>query len=182
MAATTHLLTVREFAQLPEDEGPIYHELQRGELTAVTRPKWKHFLIQRNLRRFLEAIAEEGSMIDTELAFRPLPDGELRVADVAWISAQRLRHIDPEAYFSGVPELVIEVLSASNTASDLYDRENLCLSNGGLEFWVVDPIRCQVKVTTPDRHTVTYTSGQQMPLSLFGGHSLPVDEIFGQVL
>lgn len=182
MAATTHLLTVREFSQLLEDDGPTYHELQQGELKALTRPKWKHFLIQRNLRQALEAVAEQGSMVDTELAFQPIADGELRVADIAWISAQRLRDVDPEGYFHGVPELVIEVLSASNTASDLYDRESLCLSNGGFEFWVVDPARRQIKVSTPDRRTVTYTSGEQLPLPLFGGSSLPVDKIFGEVL
>ncbi len=153
MAATTHLLTVRE------------------------TPKWDHLLIQRNLRRTLQAVAEPGSMVATELAFQPVADGELRVADVAWISAQRLHDVDPEGYFQGIPELVIEVLSPSNTASDLYDRESLCLSNGGLEFWVVDPARRQIKVSTPDRRTVTYTSGEQVPLPLFGGSSLPVDQI-----
>ena len=27
MAATTHLMTVEEFRKLPEDSGPVYHEL-----------------------------------------------------------------------------------------------------------------------------------------------------------
>ena len=179
MALTTHLLTVSEFAQLQEDDGPVYHELHQGEVAAVTRPKWKHFLIQRSLRRLLEALSEPGSIVDTEFAFKPLPDGELRVANVAYVSAQKLGNVDPEGYFHGVPELVIEVLSASNTASDLYDRENLCLQNGGVEFWVVDPVRHQVKVSTPDRLTVTYASSQHIPLHLFGGSMLHVTDIFG---
>ncbi len=178
MAPITHLLTVSEFAQFPEDDGPVYHELHQGEVAAVTRPKWKHFLIQRGLRRLLEALSERGSIVDTEFAFKPVPDSELRVADVAYVSARRLGNVDPEGYFHGVPELVIEVLSASNTASDLYDRENLCLQNGGVEFWAVDPVRQQVKVSTPDRLTITYTSGQQIPLPLFGGNMLQVTDIF----
>ena len=179
MATATHLLTVREFSQLPEDDGACYHELRGGELTQVTRPKWKHFLIQRNIRRLLEVFAEAGSIVDTEVAFKPLPESELRVADVAWISASRLNDVDPEGYFHGVPELVVEVLSSSNTASDLYERESLCLENGCREFWIVDPARRNVRVSTPDGKTVTLTAGQEILLPLFNGGKLLVQDIFG---
>lgn len=36
MAATIHLMTVEAFRKLPEDQGPVYHELRHGELVAVT--------------------------------------------------------------------------------------------------------------------------------------------------
>jgi Uma2 family endonuclease len=39
MAATTHLMTVGEFLELPEDSGSVYHELRHGELVAVTPSK-----------------------------------------------------------------------------------------------------------------------------------------------
>ena len=42
MAVTTHLMTVEDFRKLPEDQGPVYHELRHGEVVAVTRPKLKH--------------------------------------------------------------------------------------------------------------------------------------------
>ncbi len=179
MAATTsQLMTVEAFSQLPDDDGPVYHELRHGEFVEVTRPKLKHFFIQRNLRRLLENVAEPESVVDTEFVFRALPEYELRVADVAWVSAARLKDVDRESHFRGTPELVVEVLSPSNSASEIYDREKLCLENGGQEFWVVDPDRRQVKVSTPDGHTVTYQSGQEIPLLLFGNANLAVDAIF----
>jgi hypothetical protein len=55
-------------------------------------------------------------------------------------------------------------------------REQICLENGAREFWAVDPVRSQVKVSTPDGHSVAYKSGQEIPL-LFGG-TLAVDSIF----
>jgi hypothetical protein len=63
---------------------------------------------------------------------------------------------------------VIEILSASNRAAEIFEKEKLCLENGAKEFWVVDSDRRQVKVSTPDGHTLTYTSGQEIPLPLFG--------------
>jgi Uma2 family endonuclease len=178
MATATRLLTVAEFSALPEDAGPVYHELRHGEVVAVTRPRLKHFFVQRTLRRLLESLADRGSIVDTEFAFRPLPEYELRVADVAWIAAERLQNLDPESHFPGAPDLVIEVLSRSNTASDIYDKEKLCLENGCREFWVVDPDRRQVKISTPDGHTTTWRADQEIPLPLFANARLAVHAIF----
>ena len=179
MAATTsQLMTVEEFQTLPKDDGPVYHELRQGELTSVTRPKLKHAVIQGRLRDALRAVAPQGSFVDTEAAFRALPEYELRVADVAYLSAERWKTADLEDNIRGAPDLVIEVLSPSNSASEIYDREMLCLENGGQEFWVVDPDRRQVKVSTPDGRTVTYQSGPEIPLPLFGNAKVAVNDIF----
>jgi Uma2 family endonuclease len=178
-ALTSKLMTVEEFLKLPEDDGPVYHELRNGELVSVTRPKLKHHLIQSRLRDILKPLAPAGSFVEYEVAFRALPEYELRVADVAYISRERFEQTDPNDYFHGAPDLVIEVLSPSNTASELYDKEKLCLENGAREFWVADSDRRQVKVTTPDGHTVTWQSGQEIPLSLLGNAKISVDAIFG---
>ncbi len=89
-----------------------------------------------------------------------------------------LKTADLEDNIRGAPDLVIEVLSPSNSASEIYDRENLCLENGAREFWVVDPDRRQVKVSTQDGRTVTYQSGQEIPLQLFGNARMALDAIF----
>jgi Uma2 family endonuclease len=179
MAATTsHLMTVEEFQRLPEDSGPVYHELRHGEIIAVIRPKLKHTLIQRNLRRILEHAAEPDSLVETEVAFRALPDYDLRVADVAYLSAARFATTDPNDNIQGATDLVIEVLSPSNTAAGIYDKEKLCLENGAKEFWVVDMDRRQVKVSTPDGRTLTYQSDQDISLPVLGGVKIAVDSIF----
>ena len=53
----------------------------------------------------------------------------------------------------------------------------MCLENGAVEFWIVDPKRRQVRVSTREGSTHTYKCGQSIPL-MFGGE-LPVDPIFG---
>jgi Uma2 family endonuclease len=178
MAATTHPMTVAKFRQLPEDQGPIYHELRHGEIIPVTRPKFKHFRIQKQLEKLLEPIAHGTGVVAMEFAFRPLPEHELWVADVAYVSQKRWDGIDPEDNLAGAPEMVIEVLSPSNSAAEIYDEEKLCLENGAQEFWVLDADRRQVKVSTPDGHTMTYQTGQEIPLPLFRGAKVAVDAIF----
>lgn len=171
-------MTVEQFRQLPKDDGPVYHELRRGEVVAVARPKLKHALIQSRVRDTLKSIAPAGAYVDSEVAFRALPEYELRVADVAYVSPERFRQADLDDNIRGAPDLVIEILSPSNTAAEMNEREKLCLENGAREFWVLDADLRQVKVSTPDGITTTYKPGQEIPLRVLGAGALKVDDIF----
>ena len=177
MPATTGLMTVDEFRQLPET-GPFYYELRHGELVKGTRPKFRHSLIQGRLQDLLRPAAGTAYWVSLELPFRALPEHEVRAADVAAIAYARREQTDPGDFLQGAPDLVIEVLSPSNTAEEIYDKERVCLANGCGEFWVVDPKLRQVKVSTPDGVTRTYQAGQEIPLALFGSAALTVGAIF----
>jgi Uma2 family endonuclease len=170
-------MTVEEFRALPET-GPFYYELRHGDIVRVTRPKLRHHLLQDRLVELLRAGAPAGTYVSMEVAFRALPEYELRVADVAVVSKDRFEQADPNDNFRGAPDLVIEVLSPSNTAAEMFDKEKLCLENGCSEFWIVDGALRQVKVSTPDGITTTFSAGQEIPLRVFGGCVLKVDAIF----
>lgn len=176
--ATTHtrLMSFAEFAQLPDPQTCRY-ELRHGELVTVAPPKHKHYLVQRRLRRLLESAAGDAGEVDREMAFRALPEHEYRVADVAFVTNARWVQIPPEGNLHGVPELVIEVLSLSNTVAEIIDKKTVCLENGGREFWVVDIEHRQVEVSTPDGRTMTYKSGRHIPLFFAANTQLAVDAI-----
>jgi Uma2 family endonuclease len=178
MAVTTPLMTVEEFQKLPIDDGPVYHELRHGELVSVSRPKLKHIQTQKRTERLLEAAVGGVGVVVMEFSFRP-QQYELRVADVAYISHDRWERADPNGDFPGAPDMVIEILSPSNTIAELFDKEKLCLENGAQQFWVIDQDRRQIKVSTPDGRTLTYRSGQEIPLPLFGNATVAVDAILG---
>jgi Uma2 family endonuclease len=179
-ATTTKLMTFAEFEQLPDDVCRRY-ELRHGELVEVAEPKHKHRLIQDRVAELLKPFAGNG-YVGIEVAFRALPEFEFRIADVAYVTRKRWDGIDGEDNLRRAPEMVIEILSPSNTAkAEMQERAALCLANGCLEFWVLDEGKRQVTVSTPDGVTVTYHSGQVIPLRLFGGASLAVDEIFPAV-
>jgi Uma2 family endonuclease len=169
-------MTFAEFQQLPNPPEGFRLELRHGELFQLPPPKFEHSRVQWQLRRLLERAAGDAAIVTTEFGFRPTPENEYLITDVAFASTKRWNSTDPNGYFSGAPEIVIEVLSPSNTAIEMLDERNTCLENGSREFWIVDTDHRQVEVSTPDGHTITYKSGQEIPL-FFGGR-LAVDSIF----
>jgi Uma2 family endonuclease len=172
---STRLMTFEEFAQLPEPKG-FHYELHHGELVEVPFPEIRHVRAQRQLRLLLEKAAGLSGIVTTEMPYRPLLEYESWRADVVYMPRERWDGI--EDYLFGAPELVIEVLSPSNTASEMRDKRKLCLANGSVEFWVVDPEQREVEVSTPDGHSIIYSAGQQVPLFFAAGSHILVDAIF----
>ena len=170
---TTKLMTFAEFDAIP-DPPDGWLELHHGELVKVGNPKFLHTRVQWQLRHLLERSVGQAGFVDKEFPYRPLPEHESWRADVAFISRERWASI--QDYLFGAPDIVIEVLSPSNTLDEIVDKRTTCLENGAREFWVVNPKRCLVEVSTPDGRSIAYKSGQEIPL-LFGG-ALAVDAIF----
>lgn len=178
MATTpTRLMTFAEFERLPDPKcGHL--ELHHGEVIEVATPKHGHVLRQRRLLQLLEPAAGPESIVWTEVGYKPLPDHEYWVADVMLLSRERWDAIPDDGYLETPPELVIEVLSPSNTAAELREKKKLCLENGSREFWVVDMGYREVEVSTPDGRTITYGTGHAIPLFFAPGISIQVDDIF----
>src|SRR5579863_285699 len=125
MATTTNrLVTFAELEQMPDAPDGRY-ELRHGELVKVPHPEFPHYKIQHRLQRLLTTIAGEEGMAGIQFGFRALPEYEYRVADVAFVAGDRWAQATGQ-YFEGAPEMVIEVLSPSNTASEILDKEQLC--------------------------------------------------------
>ena len=124
MASTpTRILTFAEFDKLPEPVSGRY-ELRHGETVLVPPPKHAHYLMQRRLRRLLEAAAGAQGEVEIEPGFRPQPDHEFWIADVAFVSRERWDAIPSNGDLMGAPELVAEVLSPSNTMAELIEKKN----------------------------------------------------------
>jgi len=173
MARTpTKLMTFAEFEQIPDPPGGRY-ELYHGELVSVAFPEQPHTRAQWQIRRLLESSAADAGIVHTEMPYRPLPEYEGWRADVAYVSKARWENID--RYLMGAPEIVIEVLSPANRASELADKSDICLANGSLQFWIVDTDLRRGDVFKKDCRFASYKSGQEVPR--FDG-TLTVDAIF----
>jgi Uma2 family endonuclease len=177
MGTTTGLVTVADLDKLPKlDEGRWY-ELHHGEVVIMTRPVMKHYRIQRRLARLHES-ASGDMIVGTELAFRAEPEHEFRIAGVAAVHKQRWDAVDPNGYLTGAPDIVIEVLSPSNTASEMLDKRELCLKNGCREFWIVNPDRRTVEVATSEGQFRIYSNDAEIRIQSFGGTAIKVSDIF----
>lgn len=61
-----------------------------------------------------------------------------KVADVAWVSKERLQQIKSEVECSIAPEICVEVLSNSNTQKEMIEKRKLYFEQGAHEFWLCD--------------------------------------------
>ena len=177
MAALPNLITVEQFRQLPES-GEYCYELHHGEVVAMTRPKAGHWILQIRLVELLKAKLAAFGEVGMECPYRAVPEFDLRAADVAAISRDRFKEIDHEDNLRGAPDLVIEVISPSNSKAQLREVASLCLSNGALECWLVDRKKRSVTVVRKDGTSSIYEGDAEIPLAAFGPDSLRVADLF----
>ena len=176
MAALPQLISVEQFRQLPE--GEYEYELHHGEVVAMTRPRSGHVELQYRMLTLLGSWLTAFGAVRTEYPYRPFPEFDVRVADVAAISRERWEAVDPDDNLYGTPELVIEVRSPSNTERQLRELVSICVNKDTVEFWIVDAKGKSVTVVRPDGTPVVFAAGDTLSLAAFGGGELPVDEIF----
>ena len=178
MATVARLLTVEDFMALPQPAAGARQELHHGELVEMPPVKHLHTKAQRCLMDALRGVLQRQYLLEKEFPFRPLPQYEAWIADVAVVDRERDQSTADDDYFRGVPEIVIEVLSPSNTASEMLEREAICLRHGGREFWLCDPVQRTVKVTTAEGQSRIYGVGEILPMTDFGG-PVAVESLFG---
>lgn len=138
---TTSLLTAEDLYRLPNDRCHRY-ELVRGELVTAMPPGFDHgsdalrcgellnaFVRPRRLGR---VVAETGFVL-----FRG-PD-TVRAPDVAYVVTDRLPPPAQSAkFFEGAPDLAVEVISPSDTTSEVIEKVREYLTSGTRLVWLVD--------------------------------------------
>jgi len=176
MSTSATLLTVADFLNLPDPtEGHL--ELHHGEPVVMPPPTWGHQLLQSRIASLLEAQLGETGIVMTGMFFRPTPEYELWQADVGYVTTERVALIGGEKYLMGAPDLVVEVLSPSNTAQEIHDRQSICMSNGCLSFWVVNDRRKVISISEGDV-TKHYRASSRLQCSLLAAESIAVADIF----
>jgi Uma2 family endonuclease len=82
----------------------------------------------------------------------------------------------------GAPDLVIEIQSPSTAQYDLTRKFDLYEASGVREYWVVYPQgSVEAFILQPDGkygNGILYDKGQKMPVHIFNGLKINVDEIF----
>ncbi len=175
-AAEPKLITVNEYRQLPA-RADLVQELHWGQVVTLTFPKKKHTKLKSRLFDLLRPHVEGKGLVAAELPFRAVPEYDLRAADVAFVSQQLWDATAEDDNLHGAPELVVEVLSPSNTKAEVREKAALSLANGAEEFWIVDPVRLNVTVMRRHGGAFVYETGDRLPLTLFGGE-IEIGQIF----
>jgi len=78
--------------------------------------------------------------------------------------------------------MVIEVLSLSNSASELRRYRRLCFDHDTLLFWEVDPQDNTIEVYSKGMQYARYKPGESVPLNLLGvDTAIPVSQVFAGI-
>jgi len=142
MSAQKTLLTAEELLRLP---GTGYrYELVKGELIKMPPAGAEHGGVSIKIASRLNVYVEAhklGAVFAAETGFwlRRDPD-TVRAPDAAFLTQERLSEGRlPKGYFEGAPDLVVEVVSPNDTASEVQAKVEDWLRAGARLVWVVYP-------------------------------------------
>ena len=108
--------------------------------------RWGHIVMSPATNRHSRLQSLIARLLD-----RALPEGEgivecsiataqgVKVADVAWAGAAFLRRHGSANPYPQAPEIVVEVLSDSNTRAEMEEKQGLYFERGAQEFWLCTP-------------------------------------------
>jgi Uma2 family endonuclease len=145
------LLTAEEFALLPDDSSR--ESLIRGAIAfREPPPGWFHGTTEVKIAGLLDTFAAPrhlGTVVhNVGFVLERNPDTVLG-PDVAFVAAVRLPSEMPHPYFSGAPDIAVEVLSPSNRKKEIALKIALYFAAGGRQVWVVDPPHRTVTIHRP---------------------------------
>jgi Uma2 family endonuclease len=181
MMSFTTLLTVNDLLALPD--GGERFELVRGELRPMNPTRLRHLVIRHRfeiqLGLFVRghdhgyAGGEGGFILFEEPATVLAPD-------VAFFAKERITDdADFDDFARFPPDLAVDVLLPSISASETADRVLLYLEAGVRLVWIADPPRGIVVVHWPDRTSRTFVVGETLDGGdVLPGFTLPVADIF----
>jgi Uma2 family endonuclease len=160
-------------------------ELIDGTLVEKTMGYCESFLaieIAYLLRRFLEE-HDLGIVLGADGTLRILPR-QVRVPDICFISWDRFpnRTLPAEPIPSLVPDLAIEVLSASNTEGEMQRKLHDYFTAGVRLVWYIDPQSRSAKAYTAEDQCFELTESQSLSGGdVLPGFELPLKELFAKV-
>jgi Uma2 family endonuclease len=179
---TSTKMTYEDLLLLPEDG--LRHEIIDGEHYANASPLEKHQRVSYNLT------------VEIGIYLRQHPVGRLYYApfdvvfsmydvvepDLMFISKEH-RGIITAKNIQGSPDLLIEILSPSNTQYDEVTKRALYERTGVGEYWIVDPVRDTGRVfrrNAAGRYEIAASLSRNETLTspLFPMLEIQLDEIF----
>lgn len=138
--------TYEDYLRLP-DNGFRY-EVIEGEIYMSPAPRPNHQKVLGALHGFLWSYLQNKPI--GELFFAPIDVilGELGTPvqpDLLYLRSERV-HLVTEKLIDGSPDMVVEIISPTSETYDRHTKFKLYAQAGILEYWLIDPLNCQVEI------------------------------------
>lgn len=168
-------LTPADLLTMGRPPGGKHYELaDSGDLIVVGNAGPIHERTKsRLLRRLISAVPESVGAIYSESQFAILRGA--RIPDIAFVSSERDRL--PGAPTSIAPDLAVEIISDSETATATEQKLREYLAAGVQEVWQMHPELLLIRVHTP-AGSRAYQAGDVIASPLLPGFSATVRDLF----
>ena len=172
IATFEKLLTAEEFFLLPSPPDGSQQELVRGEIITMPPPGGLHGVCCLKAGRRIGNFVDDGpggtvTSNDTGFITERDPDS-VRGPDISYWSKERLKEV-PVGYILIAPDMLVEVLSPSNTWKQIRAKIKEYFAKGVRLVWVLSPEdRTLTIYRTPDEgrilhETATVTGEDVLP-------------------
>lgn len=181
IATPPGLLTADEFLHLRPTSARA--ELIRGVVVAVNPPGFRHGEVCGNVYHYIDSFVRPRQLgrtltNDSGIVTERNPD-TVRGADVAYYSYSRVpKDESPVGYPGAAPEIVFEVVSPSNTRTEIALKTGEYLRVGVNVVCVVDSQRGIVNLHFPDQPSTHQQGDDLLTFADLPGFSLPVRKLF----
>jgi Uma2 family endonuclease len=166
------LLTAEEFFLLPNPPDGSQQELVRGEIITMPPPGGLHGVTcskaDRKLGNYIDS-GPGGTLVCNDTGFITVRDPDsVRGPDISYWTKERLKEV-PVGYIEISPDMLLEVLSPSNTSKQIRDKIKEYFEKGVRLVWVLAPEdRTLTIYRTPDEgrvlhETATVTGEDVLP-------------------
>jgi Uma2 family endonuclease len=182
-ATVPALITAEQFLEMHFD-GPV--ELVRGEIVEIARPDQSHGNVCNEIAYALTSWAKRTASgrvttNDSGILTERDPD-TVRGADVAFFATSQLANGKlPRGQSNLVPLLCAEVLSPSNSWTEMRRKIDEYLAVGVREVWIVDPDARTVEAFRQDAPPVLHRQLMTLTSRELSEFSVPVAELFAGV-
>lgn len=167
---------------------PMGPELATDEDEVIVGPtKLVHGLVTGEIAGILRQFVREhqsGVVLGAETGFLMQEDPpDLRAADVAFVSQERLGEIeDVGGWLPFPPDLAVEVVSEWDKAADMRRKARSYMTHGTRLLWFVYPEDREIEVFRPGQTTQTLGPNDTLDGGdVLPGFSVPLREVFAAI-
>ncbi|MDT7807814.1 MAG: hypothetical protein QOJ70_1627 [Acidobacteriota bacterium] len=182
MSMTLQRSTADELFAMPDDG--FRYELVKGELRRMSPSGSEHAVIIGKLTMRLGQHVEANNLglyFGAEAGFKIASDPDtVRAPELAFVGRERIPGSGvPKKFWSGAPDLAVEVVSPGDTFNEVEEKLEQWLSAGTRAVWIVNPRRRSVAVYGSMSDVTRLSEGDELE----GGEVVPgfrckVSEIF----
>ena len=179
-------VTYEEFLQITENSEDQYEYID-GEIYMMASPKAVHQQVLGELHgifyNWFRGKQCRPMLAPFDITLKRSEENKNIVQPDLMVICDLEEKLNEKNYYTGVPSLMVEILSESTRGKDSVKKLDLYMSTGVREYWIVNPFNREVTVFLFENNDViksaAYKNGENIISYIFDGLEVSLKSIFG---